>query len=394
MYLFYNLIIWIGGFVIEIISLFPTKVKFWRKNRINWEESLSKSINNAEKYAWIHCASAGELEQAIPLIQQIKRKDNNIKIAVSFFSSSGFDLYKDSNWADVFFNLPLDTKENAEKLIKILNPKFVLFIRNEIWWNFLNTLQKNKINCYLVNANLQQKKNYFYQKYLDKVYPLFTKIFDTTTYGNTKIERVIFNNQEKFCNEVLEKFCKDSFTIILGSSWQTEENQMAAFYKKYKSKFPTLKIIIAPHEFNETKGVALENLFGEKIITYTKPTSFKSNLSILLLDEKGILKYVYRYANIAIIGGGFEKTVHNINEASVYGIPVIFGPNYEKFEEIQPLVDIGIAFPVGDYNAFEKTLLFFLENNHWQTDIIKKSAHFFSNTQQISERIIDEILYS
>ncbi|MEN9449327.1 MAG: hypothetical protein RJA25_2617, partial [Bacteroidota bacterium] len=91
MYLFYNLIIWIGGFVIEIISLFPTKVKFWRKNRINWEESLSKSINIAEKYAWIHCASAGELEQAIPLIQQIKRKDNNIKIAVSFFSSSGFD---------------------------------------------------------------------------------------------------------------------------------------------------------------------------------------------------------------------------------------------------------------------------------------------------------------
>jgi 3-deoxy-D-manno-octulosonic-acid transferase len=375
-----------------LASFFNKKAEIWIKSRENWQRVLLKGIGKIEQYCWIHCASAGEFEQAIPLINKIKNRQPRIKIAVSFFSPSGFEMYKNSDFADLYFYFPMDTRRNAEKLVKILNPCFVIFIRNEIWWNVLSSLKEKNIPTYLVNANLKQKRNNFYQYYLNKTYPLFTKVFDTETYGNTKLEKVTENKNTIFSDDIVEGFCNNSFVIILGSSWQTEESFMALFYKKYCKKYPNLKIIIAPHEFDDKKTDNLQNLFGQKISTYTKYSIESTKHSILFLDKKGILKFVYRYANIAFIGGGFEKTVHNISEAAVFGIPTVFGPYFHKFEEAIELVKLQVAFPVNDYKVFEHKLIEVIENNELQKSIKDILQNYFSFQQNVSSKIIDDIL--
>ncbi len=375
-----------------LASFFNKKAKKWRIGRNNWQIDLTKKINKNEKYCWFHCASAGEFEQAIPLIKDLRFKNSDSRIAVSFFSPSGMEMYKDSGLADLFFNFPLDTNRNAEKLIEILNPDFVIFIRNEIWWNSLISLKQKKIPIYLVNANLEQKRNFFYQIYLNKSYPLFTKIFDTKKFGNTKSERVIENKNNGFKDEVLEDFCRASFVIIIGSSYKKEEEYIHKFYTLYKSKISNLKIIIAPHDFNSTKKIELGKLFNEKIISYSNYKTLNAENSILFLDKIGILKYAYRYSNIAFIGGGFNKSVHNITEAAVYGITTIFGSNYQKSEEVEDLVNLNLAFPVGNYNSFETKLLKLIDNPKMVLKLKIDLDNYFLNQEKNSKKIISIIL--
>jgi 3-deoxy-D-manno-octulosonic-acid transferase len=393
----YQIFIRLYGLSIKIASFFNAKAQKLVLGRNNWERNLTNRIKKSEAYCWIHCASAGEFEQAIPLLNELKLKHNDIKIAVSFFSPSGFEFYKDSGLADVFFYLPLDTRQNAEHLIKILHPDFVIFIRNEIWWNMLTILKEKNIPTYLVNANSDQKRNVFYQYYLDKTYPLFTKIFDTKTFGNTKLERVIENKNMLFSDQILEDFCKDNFVIIAGSSWQTEESFISLFYKAYAQKYPKLRIIIAPHEFNVIKRDKLGKTFSDwqvpeisDVISYST-YSLKQNKRVLFLDKIGILKYAYRYADIAIIGGGFGKSVHNISEAAVYGIPTLFGPNYHKFEETIALVNGQVAFSVNDYKEFESKLLAIIADHELRNTISEKLHLYFSAQSNVSEQIINEI---
>lgn len=356
-------------------------------SRENWQVDLRKKIDRNENYCWIHCASAGEFEQAIPLIKRIKNNttDNNPKIAVSFFSPSGFEMYKNSGFADVFFYFPLDTKTNAQKLIDILHPEFVIFIRNEIWLNTLNQLKKKNIPTFLANVNIEQKRNFIYQKYLNHAYPLFTQIFDTKTFGHTKLEKVISNKNEVFNDTVLDNFCKESFVIILGSSWFEEERFIVDFYKKHKERFPNLRIIIAPHENLSFNSLTLKD--KESIAFYS---SYQAS-NILVIDKKGILKYAYRHADIAIIGGGFGKGVHNVAEAAVYGIPTLFGANYIKFEETIELTNLQVAFPVNNYDIFEKRLLELMNNVELRNNIKIILNNYFSNQEHASTNIIDSI---
>ncbi|MFN8295305.1 MAG: glycosyltransferase N-terminal domain-containing protein [Chitinophagales bacterium] len=388
----YSFFIRLYGFIVLFASFFNTKAEKWRKNRKKWEIALSDKPYVHRACCWIHCASAGEFEQAIPLIKNLKKENVDLRIAVSFFSSSGFEMYHNSGWADLFFYFPLDTKKNAGKLINILKPDFVIFIRNEIWWNILVALKERNIPTYLVNANLEQQRNFLYQQYLNKTYPLFTKIFGTKTYGNTKLEKVIENKKESFENKILDDFCKDSFVLVLGSSWKIEEKIAADFYKRNKGKIQHLKIIIAPHEFNDNKANELETEFGESISTYTQYSADDKKCPILFLDKKGILKYAYRYANIAFIGGGFNKTIHNVSEAAVYSIPTIFGPCYYKFEEINELVNLQVAFSVKDGESFEKKLMELINDNKLQKSIKEKLQAYFSSQENVSAKIINEIV--
>lgn len=392
MYVCYSIFIRFYGLLMHMAAFFNEKAKRWVTGRKEWETSLAEKITKSDMYCWIHCASAGEFEQAIPLIQGIRNQKTRIRIAVSFFSPSGFEMYQGSGLADVFFYFPLDTGQNAENLIKILNPVFTIFIRNEIWWNTLTVLKEKNIPAYLVNANLNQKRNIIYKKYLDKTYPLFTKIFDTQTFGNTKLEKVIENKNAVFNDRILEDFCKDSFVIILGSSWQTEEKIAANFYKKNRDKILNLKMIIAPHEFDATKLNELETLFSEEVISYSQYTVPDNSHSVLFLDKKGILKYVYRYANIAVIGGGFGKSVHNISEAAVYSLPTIFGPNFSKFEDTKELVNLKVAFPVNDYMEFENKLIQLINDAELRTAISQKLNMYFSQQENATAKIISEVL--
>jgi 3-deoxy-D-manno-octulosonic-acid transferase len=389
MAIFYSIFIQFYGLAMRFAAFFHKKADAWVKVRKNLLPELREKICSKESYVWIHCASAGEFEQALPLVNRFRKEDPAAKIAVSFFSASGYDMYNASGLADIFFYFPLDTKRNAIELIEILKPTMAIFIRNEIWWNTLQVLHRKKIRAYLVNAPVHRKRNFFYQKYLDRTYPLFTRIFYTSETGNTKLERVIQNREDQFHDAVLSNFCERSVSIFLGSSWKEEEEMLAQFYKKNKSKYPNLKIVIAPHEFEDGKKEELENLFGERIISYTENLD---DSCILFLNKKGILKYAYRYADIAVLGGGFGKSVHNVAEAAVYGITVLFGPNYDKFEEIKELANEHLSFPVHNTLEFEKTLTKFLNDESLRIALKKKLEDYFAFSGSASSLIIANIL--
>lgn len=391
MQVFYAVLIRFYGLFLSIASFFNIRAKEWVTVRKNWSKDLAANTTLKDKYCWIHCASAGEFEQAIPLIQKIHSHDSQLKIAVSFFSSSGYKLYQNSNLADIFFYFPLDTSKNATLILDILKPEFVLFIRNEIWLNTLLKLKQRHIPTYLINANTKQNHTSLYRIYLKYCYKLFTKIFTTQEYGNTKLERVVSVKETEFTDEVLKDFCKDSITLILGSSWQTEEEWTAEFYKINSIKYPNLKLIIAPHEYDTTTKSRLEKLFNSPLLSYQNYTE-NSICNILLLDKKGVLKYVYRFADIAIIGGGFHHHTHNVAEAAIYGLPTIIGKNYNKFEEVIDLVKMQCTFSATDYTEFESKLSNLLANENLRKSIKDKLNNYFNTQNKASEKIIREIL--
>ncbi len=389
----YSVLIRLFGILLPFISIFNKKIKKWYNVRQNWDSELKNNILPQQKYIWFHCASAGEFEQARPLIRAIKIKEkSNYQIAVSFFSTSGFDLYVDSSEIDLLFYLPLDTLKNAQRLIDILQPTYVFFIRYEIWWNTLHQLKQNNIPTFLLNANAYQKRTFIYDWYLKQTYPLFTKIFHTQDIGNTKVEQALWNkNEATKKEEFVEVFCKDNYVLIAGSSWQKEEALLATFYKKNKQHLSDLKIIIAPHELDEKKHAELEQIFDTKILLYTDLQNNKNIASdILFINQKGILKYIYRYAAIAFIGGGFSGKLHNTLEAAVYEIPILFGPKYEAFEEANELIKIKSATAIHDYSILESTLLNHYKNKR-QCSEKSMLAAYFSNQYQTAERILNAI---
>lgn len=398
MSIIYSLVVYCSYFVVYLLRFFNKRLYNWLKVRKYWNSPLLSLKSTNKQFIWIHCASAGEFEQAIPLINVLKKKKPTTKIAVSFFSSSGYDLYKNSNLADLYFYFPLDTKKNARMLITLLQPSRVIFVRKEIWRNILLELNIHAIPAFLLNAGLSPSNSFFYRFYLKKTLPLFSKIFDTKTFGNTKLEQVCNHKHHIFKDDILEDFCKNSLVLIAGSSWKTEENMLAEFFNRNHQRIPNLKLIIAPHEYDENKYFELQQLFSNRQLASVNNVAQYSNYPenhckrILFLDQKGILKYVYRYGAIAIIGGGFCKSIHNLAEAAVYGLPTVFGPVYEQFEEAIELVELGTAFPVKDYASFEDRLLKLINDYSSRTSINEKLVCYFKKQENIAAQIANSIL--
>ncbi|HQO30985.1 MAG TPA: glycosyltransferase N-terminal domain-containing protein [Chitinophagales bacterium] len=387
MRLLYTVLIHISGWFIRAAALFDTKLSRWVAGRRHFP--VFPEHDQAAPVCWIHCASAGEFEQAIPLVKKFKEKEK-MTIVISFFSPSGFDMYSGTEYADFYIYLPIDTPKNARNLIKQINPTIVIFIRNELWINLLTELKKNNIPTFLVNSYYYKRSNIIYMLYLKKAYSLFNKIFEINTYGSTKLDQIFANKTIEFNDHILNDFCKDSFVIIVGSSWAQEEQYIAKYFNKYKNINPSLKIIIAPHEnqyINEKDWIIN---YGEAISYYTNYTEY-SKRRILLIDKKGILKYVYRYSNIAIIGGGFGNGTHNILEASIYYIPTIFGPNYLNNEQACDLINIKTAFTVRNYNEFETILNKICNNELYLKYTRKKLKEYFSRQSHVAEKIYNII---
>lgn len=394
MRLLYTVLIHISGWFIRAAALFDTKLSRWVAGRRHFP--VFPEHDQAAPVCWIHCASAGEFEQAIPIIDTLRQREPKWRFYVSFFSPSGMEQYEKSGLADFFFLLPLDTPKKMNRLIQSIQPAAAIFIRREIWYNLLLTLRNKHIPAFLVNAPSSENDGLIYRIYLQKTMPLFTRIFDTATYGNTKTDRVLSLPKTPFHDEILSDFCRDSNVLILGSSWETEEAHTAAFFRQYTAQFPHLKIIIAPHEYDDTKAVQLEKMFSEKdgitssVTTYTSYRK-SSNKRVLMLDKKGLLKYAYRYGQLAIIGGGFGKGVHNIAEASVYGLPCWFGPHHAKFEECGSLIAEGLAFSYDDYTQLESQLKNMLSDSNRLHKIREKLQQHYAEQSRCADKISDEI---
>jgi 3-deoxy-D-manno-octulosonic-acid transferase len=380
MRLLYSFSVFIYSKIILTASFFNNKARLWVNGRKNIFQIL-KSINPENKeLIWFHCASLGEFEQGRPIIELTKQTNSDYFILVSFFSPSGYEIQKNFTSADFVCYLPIDTIKNATKFISIIKPSKAIFIKYEFWFNYLNELKKNNIPTYLASGIFRPSQHFFkfYGSWFRKQLQNFNFFFvqnresekllksiglkNLKVSGDTRFDRVVKLPNEKFENKSIEYFCKDSTVIVLGSSWPTENRFLSKFIKKNKDS--NLKFIIAPHEINIGEIRTTQDSIGSSCILLSE-LNFNhetSKLNTLIIDQIGILSMIYRFANIAIIGGGFGSGIHNTLEAAAYGCPVLFGPNYHKFEEAKTLISINAAFTFSDYKELDSKLSFLIEN--------------------------------
>ena len=353
----YNISIYLYIISIHIYSLFNTKSKLWVKGRKRIFKKIKNKLSQEKNIVWIHCSSLGEFEQAKPIIINYRKKYQNHKILLTFFSSSGYEVQKDYKNVDWVFYLPADTKKNSKKFLDIVKPIKVIFIKYEFWFNYIQECRKRQIPFYMIASVF--RKNQFILKYewfkkqLSKISHFFVQdeksalllkskgIYNTTVTSDTRFDNVILNRINKVDVPAVNDFVKDKKTIIFGSTWKKDEDLLMSFIKKNNQ----LNYILAPHELNNIESIQRKTK-GLLYSKYKKSKLITSN--ILIIDKIGILSNIYQYGDVAYIGGGFGKGIHNILEPLTFGVPVIFGPNYKKYNEAREVLRKGIGYSINN----------------------------------------------
>ncbi len=364
MLLFYNIFLVLYSKAIAIAALFNGKAALFTKGRKNIFHKIQSEIKIGENIAWFHAASLGEFEQGRPVIEAFRKERPDYKILLTFFSPSGFEVRKNYSGADYIFYLPMDFPSNAKKFIALVNPKVVFFIKYEFWYNYLSLLKKKNIPVYLFSAIFRENQIFFkwYGAFYRNILTCYKYLFvqneeskklladigvkNVTVCGDTRFDRVfeIASNAKDI--PVVAAFSNNAFVIIAGSTWEKDEEILAAFFNSLPAD-ENVKIIIAPHEIKPDNIERILKLFNAKSIKFSEATEENvSDKRILIIDNIGMLSFLYQYGKIAFIGGGFGKGIHNTLEAATFGMPVLFGPRYHKFQEAKDLISVGAAFSV------------------------------------------------
>lgn len=369
----YSIAIAFYAVAIRVAALFNEKAKLFVAGRKNWKSNLKAKIDPAAKYIWFHCASLGEFEQGRPVIEEIKEKFPEYKIALTFFSPSGYEIRKNYALVDVVAYLPLDTKQNARTFVNLVNPEKVFFVKYEYWNNYINELYSRSIPLYLISAIFRKEQPFFsltpwgkwYLKMLFKVEHLFVQtkvsgellesvgIKNYTVSGDTRFDRVAAIAAGAKEIPTIEKFKGSSLLLVAGSTWKPDEELLATFINQSSG----IKSIIAPHEVSAANVTRIKQSITKPVIEYSKVQESEiDNFDVIIIDSIGLLSSLYRYGNVAYIGGGFGVGIHNILEAATFGLPVVFGPNYKKFKEAVDLIDEGGAFKIYCQTSMNKVL--------------------------------------
>jgi 3-deoxy-D-manno-octulosonic-acid transferase len=342
------------------------KARQWVKGRA--KQHIPAMASN-QKSIWFHCASLGEFEQARPLLERIKKEHPRLRIILTFFSPSGFLPRKNYEHADEVYYLPLDTPAKVRPFLKSINPSLAIFTKYEFWYNYLAELHRQSIPLIMFSGIYRPSQPFFkwyggwFRKHLlyfdhhfvqnesSKKWLKRIDVEKVTVSGDSRIDRVLKVVEAPYTGNTFQ-FKKPGPTVIIGSSWPTEEQ----YIHRFRKKFSAFNLIIAPHEVNDAHLTKLFSLF-ENSHRYSELTQTNQPLeNPLIIDSVGQLAYLYRFADIAIIGGGFEKGIHNILEAAAYGKPVLFGPKHHRFQEANDLLDRGAAKTFQNYNEFELIL--------------------------------------
>lgn len=370
MYIFYFLSIQLYKLALVLASPFNEKAKKMLQGRKEvWKELSSTDLKDC---LWIHSSSLGEFEQGRPIIEKYKAKYSNGKVLVTFFSPSGYDIRKDYALADKVCYLPFDSKRNAKRFIELVKPKQAVFVKYEYWYHFLKELNKADIPTFIVSSIFRKKQLFFksYGKWYLKMLHFFTRIFvqdkdsnellksvnvtNADVVGDTRFDRVlqIVENAKELPQ--FEDFTKEKRSIVAGSTWPKDEEIITDYLSKNKD----VKAIIAPHEIHYSHIDQMVKLFGDSCILYSKvgDGDIPKDKQIVIVDCMGMLSSIYRYGDIAYIGGGFGVGIHNTLEAASHGMPVLFGPNYQKFKEARDLIQVGASISINNQEEFSKSI--------------------------------------
>lgn len=352
---------------IRLYALFNGKAKKWIEGRKNWKQHLSDTLQAGEKRIWIHCSSAGEFEQARPLIEALKEQYPAYKIVVTFFSPSGFEAVKKNNFIDYVFYLPPDSPGNAERFVAAIDPSLAMFVKYEFWYYYLQQLKKRSAPTLLISGAFRQEQVFFkgYGGIFRDMLRSFTFFFlqdvqskqllntigfdkNIIVSGDTRYDRVAVIEGNISPIPVVEQFIASSKILIAGSTWPGDEAVLKECFATLPSGW---KLVIAPHEVDLEHIRKVQQLFGDETVLYSDLDAENTgyNKRVLVINNIGMLSRLFAYGDIAFIGGGFQKGgIHNILEPAVFGLPVIFGPVYEKFVEAKELASLQYVFPINN----------------------------------------------
>lgn len=376
--LIYNLGISAYKLAARIASVRNHKAKLMLAGQSRTYKLLKQRIDPNKDYIWIHASSLGEFEQGRPLIEMIKQHQPDAHIVLSFFSPSGYEVRKSYSLADVVCYLPFDLPHNVKRFLKIVNPKMAIFVKYEFWGNYLMELRRRQVPTHIISAIFRPSQIFFrswggmFRKMLacyDTIYvqneasrALLADINVTNVVvaGDTRFDRVSAIKQAARTFPIMDHFTDNELpTLIMGSSWPDDEEIVLDYFNRHNN----FKLVIAPHEFDRERLLDLMGLIKRPVGLYSQtPPDKAGRLDCLIVDSFGLLSSLYRYGDMAYVGGGFGSGIHNINEAAVFAIPVMFGPNHEKFREANDLIACGGGFCVETAKDFEGYMDRFLDD--------------------------------
>lgn len=448
----YNIAIYIYLIGVAIGSLFNKKIKkMWRGER-EAVDLLKEKVDPTAKYVWFHAASLGEFEQGRPLIEQLKATHPEYKILLTFFSPSGYEVRKNYEGADIVCYLPLDTIRNARRFLRAVHPVMAFFIKYEFWYNYLHILRHRGVPVYSVSSIFRPGQVFFkwYGRNYAKVLHCITHFFvqnevslqllkgigidKATVVGDTRFDRVLqikeqakklpiveafkgINGKGEACNDELsedackrvlskdackgnlsedackgdlsENGCKGCKVFVAGSSWQPDEDIFIRFFNGH----PDWKLIIAPHVIGEDHLAYILDKLQMKAVRYTQATEQSAaEARCLIIDCFGLLSTIYRYGEIAYVGGGFGVGIHNVPEAAVWGVPVLFGPNNKRFQEAQDLLACKGSFEVTDYDSFNTIISRLISDDKFRHQCGEASANYVKSRSGATDIIMKSVV--
>jgi len=406
MFYLYNIAVYTTGFLLKIISFFNKKIALFINGRKDTFSILESSISKNDKTIWFHCASLGEFEQGRPIIEKIKSQFPKYKIVLTFFSPSGYEVRKNYELADAIVYLPLDTKRNAKKFLELTHPTMAIFVKYEFWPNILKQLKKQNIETILISG-IFRKDQIFFKKYgswMRKSLNAFSHFFlqnkssykllkeigfsNSTLSGDTRFDRVYEISKQDNHLQFIEDFKQNQYTLVAGSSWPKGEELLVNYINFHASE--NEKFIIAPHNINKRGIEQLQNSISKKTTKYSDEIKDNS-AQVFIVDTIGILTKIYNYADSAYVGGGFGTGLHNTLEPASFGIPLIIGPEFQKFQEAIDLVNLGACTVINNQNIFNEHLKILFKNVNYRAKQGQSSREYILDNIGATEIIINYI---
>ncbi len=404
----YNILLYLYELGIIVATLFSDKVKKMWKGERDAFKLLKEKVDPEAQYAWFHAASLGEFEQGRPIIEEYRRVFPQHKILLTFFSPSGYEVRKNYDGADIVCYLPIDTPTNALRFLRTVRPVVAFFIKYEFWYNYLHILRHRNVPVYSVSSIFRKEQIFFkwYGYQYRHVLKCFTHFFvqneeskrllatlgmnNVIVTGDTRFDRVIQIAKESKSIPVVKAFKNGKNVFVAGSSWLPDEQ----IFLPYFAKHPDWKVIIAPHVIDESHLEQIMKLLeGRKVLRYTQIDADDVNIigeaEVLIIDCFGLLSSIYKYGNVAYVGGGFGVGIHNLPEAAVWNIPVIFGPNHQKFQEAKELKECGGGISINDANDFQKVMDEFIASEEQLTAAANAAGTYVKSRSGATEKLLE-----
>lgn len=406
---FYTISLRCYVFFISLASVFGhAKAKLWLHGRKTQAKNWLGEPEGG-KWIWFHVSSLGEFEQGRPLMEHFAEKKPEYKILLTFFSPSGYEVRKNYDKADKVLYLPIDSKANACRLISKFHPEMAFFVKYEFWFNYLKALSLNNISLYLVSGIFRAKQHFFrlYGGWFRKNLRVFTTFFvqdetsrqllegisyqNVVVCGDTRFDRVVSIASSAVKLNWIEQFSKGHKVYVAGSSWEPDD----AFVLKLIEKEPEVKFILVPHDVYDARINDLMSKCPQGSIKYSEKDNHKpENVQVLVIDSVGMLSSLYFLADMAHIGNGFGSGIHNIAEAAVYDLPVIFGPQYHKFREAVDLIELGGAFSFKNDEEYFALCKKLLHDDKIKNNAGKIAGNYIRENSGATEKIIEALALS